>query len=184
MLANKAKCFETNKSMPDKPAWYDRLTEAERQLDALPSPWVDRQTLESILGVGRRRAQQILRPLVRHTIGKSGLAFKEDVVAYLKQLAAGDAASYERERRSRLAERIQNWRRAAREQPPVLVEAPEAIVNQQLEQLPDGVHLAPGRILIEGFATPEEAKQKLLALILAIGNDPDEFDRRIGGAPD
>jgi hypothetical protein len=165
--------------MPDKPVWYDRLTEAEAQIAALPSPWVDRKTLESVLGVGRRRAQQILQPLVRFTIGKNGLAIKEDVIAYLHQLAQGDAASFERQRRDRLAALIDTWHREAQEQPRVLVEAPDGIVNQEINSLPEGVRLAPGRILIEGFTTPDEAKQQLLALIMAIGNDPEEFDNRI-----
>jgi hypothetical protein len=169
--------------MPDKPVWYDRLPEAEAQLGALPSPWVDRATLESILGIGRRRAQQILQPLVRHTLGKNGLAPKEDVIAYLRQLAAGDPASYERKRRQRLAALLETWGQQARAQPQVLVEAPDSIVNQELDQLPDGVHLSPGRIRIEGFLTPDEAKQKLLALIMAMGNEPEEFDRRITVPP-
>lgn len=165
--------------MPDKPGWYNRLPQAEAQLAALPSPWVDRTTLEFILGVGRRRAQQILQPLVRHTIGKNGLAPKEDVIAYLRQLADGDPATYERKRRTRLAALIHTWYNQAREQPQVLVEASHDIVNQELDRLPAGVRLSPGRILIEGFQTPDEAKQKLLALIMAMGNDPEEFDRRI-----
>ena len=169
--------------MPDKPAWYDRLDEAEAQVRAVPSPWIDRRTLESILGIGRRRAQQILQPLVRHTIGKNGLALKEDVIAHFRQLAAGDTATYERQRRDRLTALIQTWHQRARDQPRVLVEAPDAIVNQELDALPEGVRLSPGRILIEGFATPGEAKRKLLALLMAIGNDPEEFDRRIAVPP-
>lgn len=165
--------------MPDKPVWYDRLQEAEAQLAALPSPWVDRATLESVLGIRRRRAQQILQPLVRHSIGKNGLALKEEVIAYLRQLAEGDTATYERQRRNRLASLIQTWYQQGREQPQVLVEAPDAVVNQELDSLPEGVRLSPGRILIESFTTPDEAKQKLLALIMAMGNDPEEFDRRI-----
>jgi hypothetical protein len=168
--------------MPDKPLWYDRLDDAQAQLTRLPSPWVDGVTLGAVLGVGRRRAQQILRPLVRQTIGRNGLALKEDVIRYLRKLSNGDTAAYERERRTRLAELIQTWNKQAREQPRVLVEAPDSIINQELDNLPEGVHLSPGRISVEGFTTPEEAKQKLLALILAMGNDQDEFDRRIATA--
>jgi hypothetical protein len=69
--------------------------------------------------------------------------------------------------------------REAKEKPRVLVEAPTLIVNQEFEALPPGVHLSPGRIVLDGFSTPEEAKQKLLALIMAMGNDPDGFDARI-----
>lgn len=165
--------------MPDKPMWYSRLDSAVEQLRCLPSPWVDRGVLESVLGVGRRRAQQILRPLVRRTIGKSGLGHRDEVIQYLQALAAGEPAHFERQRRQRLRSILDQLHRQSKEQPRVLVEAPAAVVNQELASLPPGVHLSPGRIVLEGFATPDEAKQKLLALIMAIGNDPDGFDSRI-----
>ena len=57
--------FETDSSMPDKPFWCGRLEEIAQELGGLPEPWVDRSILEQALGIGRRRAQQILAP-VRH----------------------------------------------------------------------------------------------------------------------
>ena len=54
-------------ALPDKPIWYYRLDEVIGQLENLTDPFVDRATLEFVLGVGRRRAQQILQPLVRRT---------------------------------------------------------------------------------------------------------------------
>lgn len=165
--------------MPDKPSWYTRLEAAIEQLEALPSPWVDRAALEFALGVGRRRAQQILRPLVRQIIGKNGLANREEVVRHLRDLAAGEPAYFEKRRRERLHSILRQFERQTRERPRVLVEAPSLVVNQELETLPPGVHLSPGRIVLDGFATPEEAKQKLLALIMAMGNDPDGFDARV-----
>ncbi len=165
--------------MPDKPIWYTRLEAAIQQLETLPSPWVDRATLEFILGVGRRRAQQILAPLVSRTIGKNGLADREAVIRHLRHLAVGEAAYFEKQRRQRLHSLLDQWQRQAKEQPRVLVEAPTAVVNQELETLPPGVHLSPGRIVLDNFSTPEEAKQKLLALIMAMSNDPDGFDARI-----
>lgn len=165
--------------MPDKPFWYDRLEPVIEHLEKLPDPFIDRATLESLLGIGRRRAQQILQPLVRRTLGKNGLAAKEDLIAHLRHLAAGDAAYFEMQRRQRLHTILGELHRAAREQPRVLVEAPTGVVNQELESLPPGVHLSPGRIQIDGFRTSDDAKQKLLALILAMGNDPDGFDARI-----
>ncbi len=165
--------------MPDKPFWYHRLDDVIAQLEQLPQPFVDRATLEFLLGIGRRRAQQILQPLVCQTIGKNGLAAKEDVIAHLRHLAVGDAAYFEKQRRRRLHAILDELHRQAKEEPRVLVEAPTLIVNQELESLPLGVHLSPGRIQIDGFRTSNEAKQKLLALILAMGNDPEGFDARI-----
>ena len=169
--------------MPDKPIWYTRLEAAIEQLEALPSPWVDRAAVEFALDVGRRRAQQILRPLVRRTVGKNGLANREDLVRHLRGLAAGQAVSFEVQRRDRLHSILDRLHREQKEQPRVLVEAPASVVNQSLDSLPSGVHLEPGRIVLDGFRTPEEAKQKLLALIMAMGNDLDGFDARITVAP-
>ncbi len=165
--------------MPARPIWYTRLDAVIEQLEQLPSPWVDRATLEWTLGVGRRRAQQILEPLVRRTIGRNGLADREEVIRHLRDLAAGEAVIFEKQRRERLHRILDQLHVEAREQPRVLVEAPAAVANQELDQLPPGVHLSPGRIVIENFLTPEEAKQKMLALIMAMANDPDGFDARI-----
>ena len=165
--------------MPDKPIWLARLETAIQQLELLPAPWVDRAALETALGIGRRRAQQILQPLVRHTIGRNGLADRGEVIRYLRQLAAGEAVYFEKQRRERLHAILGELQLQSKRQPRVLVEAPTAIVNQVLDSLPPGVHLSAGRIVLEGFSTPDEARQKLLALIMAMGNDPEGFDARI-----
>jgi hypothetical protein len=164
--------------MPDKPLWYGRLEEVIVELEALPSPLVDRATLELVLHVGQRRAQQILAPLVRQTIGSSGVAKREEVIEHLRRLAAGNPAYYERQRRKRLRSILEQIREAAR-QPQVLVEAPTSIKRQDFDTLPSGIELSPGRILITEFRTPEEALQKLLALAMAVGNDPLLFENKI-----
>jgi uncharacterized protein YbjQ (UPF0145 family) len=164
--------------MPDRPLWYTRLEAAIRELERLPYPWVDRQALETVLGIGRRRAQQILAPLVRHTIGKSGLAPRQDVIGHLRRLAAGEPAHYENRRRERFRAALERMYQEALERPRVLVEAPASITRQEFEDLPDGVRLGPGEISVR-FRDKEEALQRLLALAMAIGNDPDGFERRI-----
>ena len=165
--------------MPDKPTWYGRLDEVIAELGSLPWPWVDRETLQSLLRVGPRRAQQILRPCVTRQVGASGVAGREDLIAHLKRLAAGDDAYYERRRRQRLALVLDGLRQAALAQPKVLVEAPTKVLNQQLADLPDGVSISPGAISIT-FSSPNEALQRLLALAMAIGNDFNEFERMAG----
>jgi hypothetical protein len=47
-------------SMPARPAWISRINEICTELERLPRPFVDRSTLEALLQVGRRRAQQIV----------------------------------------------------------------------------------------------------------------------------
>jgi hypothetical protein len=164
--------------MPDKPTWIGRLNEICRELETLPSPWIDRQTLEDILGIGTRRTQQLMAPVVTQTIGRNGMADRNQLILHLRRVAAGDTTHYERQRRRKLGSILEELRRSWVEQPRVLVEAPTEVVNQEIAGLPNGIHLAPGRILLE-FQSKDEAFAQLLALVMAIGNDPDEFEARI-----
>ena len=75
-----------------------------------------------MLRVGHRRAQQILAPCVSLQIGANGLADRERFIAHLRQLAAGDSAAYERQRRQPLARTLDTLRSAW--QAWVAVEAP------------------------------------------------------------
>ncbi len=165
--------------MPDKPIWYGRLDEVIAELNALPWPWVDRETLQALLRVGRRRAQQILQPCVARQIGANGVADRAELIAHLQRLAAGDDAHYERRRRQRLAQVMEGLRKAALAQPKVLVEAPITVMEQRLADLPEGVSVSAGAISIT-FSSPGEALERLLALAMAIGNDFSEFERTVG----
>jgi hypothetical protein len=168
--------------LPDKPTWYGRLDQVLAELDNLPWPWVDRETLQVLLQIGPRRAQQILRPCVTRQVGANGVADRDALIAHLKRLAAGDDAHYERRRRQKLAQVLDGLRQAALAQPKVLVEAPTAVLNEQFASLPDGVTVSPGAISIT-FSSPNEALQRLLALAMAIGNDFHEFERIAAPVP-
>jgi hypothetical protein len=154
------------------------LEEIAEQLRERPEPWVDRATLQELLGVGARRAQQILAPCVDRQVGASGLAERETLIAHLRRLATGDAIHYERQRRTRLARTMAELYRER--SGAVLVAAPAAIVNQQLLDLPEGVSITPGRIAIT-FTGATEALRKLLALAMAIRNDELLFEQMATG---
>jgi hypothetical protein len=164
--------------MPDKPLWCGRLEQISRELGSLPDSWVDRAILERFLGIGRRRAQQILAPCVTRQIGRSGLARREAVLEHLRRLSAGEQQHYERRRQQRLAEYLDGLRQACLTQPRVLVEAPASVLSQKLEGLPAGVALASGQITLR-FQTVTEALEKLLALAMAIGNDRERFEEAV-----
>ena len=115
--------------MPDKPTWAGHLDEAARAFAALPDPWIDRSILESVLRIGPRRAQQILAPCVSRQIGSAGVAHRDAVLERLRQLASGDVRHYERRRQLRLAEYLEEERRAWLARPKVLVEAPVAVME-------------------------------------------------------
>lgn len=157
--------------------WLGHLDQIIADLTALPQPWVDRAAIEQLLGVGRRRAQQILAPCVSFQIGANGVADRDQFIAHLQRLAAGETANYEKLRRQRLARTLETLRESAKHRVPV--EAPTSIVNQALADLPAGIDLAPGQIIVR-FETTQQALEKLLALGMAIGNDFERFDQAVG----
>jgi hypothetical protein len=162
--------------VPAKPVWYSKLSEIRNELRCLPRPFVDRATVEQLLGIGRRRAQQILAPCISDRVGSSGLADRDLLIAHLERLAQGEEGHYESVRRRKFAAFLQQVHKERLEQPYVPVEAPTRIVNQALNDLPHGIYLEPGSIRVE-FEEPQQALEKLLALAMAIGNDLDRFER-------
>jgi hypothetical protein len=165
--------------MPDKPAWFGRLDEITAEIASLPRPWIDRQMIETILGVRRRRAQQILAGCGEQA-GASLVADKEQLIRHLQAMAAGkeSAAWYEQQRRRRFGRQLAGWKRDWAARPRVLVEAP-AGGAADLGALPEGVEVSRGEIRVR-FGTVTEGLEKLLALALAIGGDLEGFSRRAG----
>jgi hypothetical protein len=168
--------------VPAKPAWYSKINDVIRELQSLPRPFVDRATVEFLLGVGRRRAQQIMAPCITDHVGTNGLADRDRLITRLRRLAGGDDGYYEVQRRRQVASVIDRLRKERMERPQLFVEAPACIVNQKFENLPAGLRLEPGRITVE-FDNPQQALEKLLALAMAIGNDSDCFERQIVAGP-
>lgn len=172
--------------MPNQPLWLHRVARAIEELESNPDPWVDRRVVETLLGVGRRRAQQLLAPLARRRIGTSIVADRDQIIHHLKKVAAGEQAHYEERRRKQLWDRIQQLRRQWIEQPPVLVEISDTQIRQvemhDFHGLPEGIELAPGSITIR-FREADEALQKLMALAMAIGQNRQAFDERVALRP-
>jgi hypothetical protein len=164
--------------VPAKPLWYSRISEIIQTLEGLPHPFIDRATVESLLGVGRRRAQQILEPCITMRIGANGLTDRDILIAHLRGLAHSDTRHYEQRRRQKVAAKLAELEKERREQPRLLVQAPTQVLRQEFENLPSGVRLEPGRIIVE-FAQPQQALEKLLALAMAISNDFDRFERQV-----
>jgi hypothetical protein len=161
--------------VPAKPAWCSNVPNIIEKLRSSPRPLVDRATVEFLLGVGRRRAQQIMAPCIVEHIGTNGLADRDRLIDRLRQLAQGDDGYYEVQRRRKVAEVLDRLRRERIEQPQLLAEAPAQVINQEFHNLPAGVRLEPGRVTVE-FDEPREALEKLLALAMAISNDFERFE--------
>ena len=161
--------------MAAKPAWFGRLEIIVAELEALPCPSITRGTVEFLLRVGPRRAQQIIAPCVTEQIGTSLLADRRLLIGHLRALATGEAGQYECQRQRKVAESLDALRAAWLADSKVLVEAPISVVNQRFEDLPGGIELAPGRIVVS-FQDPAQALEKMLALAMAIGRNRERFE--------
>jgi|SRR5579859_1986308 len=173
--------------MPAKPLWFSRINEIISELQALPSRFVDRATIETVLGVGSRRAQQIMASSSAGRVGSSAVADKDWLIGHLLAMAGGndqeveEIGEAEKARRQKFARKLDQWRAERLRRPkPALVEIPiELFETAAFENLPPGVTIEPGHIHIQaGDGDPIEARKKLAALAIAMENDPDGFDRR------
>jgi hypothetical protein len=122
-----------------------------------------------------------MAPCIVDHVGTNGLADRDALISRLRSVAKGDDGFYEIERRRKVARVIDDLRQDRLRKPQLLVALPSTIVNQELENLPKGVRLEPGRIVVE-FAVPEQGLEKLLALAMAISNDLDYFERCVAAS--
>ena len=90
--------------MSVKPRWYSRLDEIISELEALPCSSITRGTLEFLLGVGPRRAQQLMAPCATEQVGTSIVADRDLLIAHLRCMANGEGAHYEAQRRRKLGQ--------------------------------------------------------------------------------
>ena len=124
--------------MPAQPAWFSHLDNILAALRASPRPTIDRQTLQNLLGVGRRRAQQILAPCVTERVGPNGLADRDRLISHLEQLARSEDGACEIQRRRRVAQPVARLRDERLAQPRLLVEAPTRLGEPGLRFPPPG----------------------------------------------
>jgi hypothetical protein len=162
--------------MPAKPRWFCDVDRICAKVRALPGPLLERAHIEHLLGVSRRRAQQILEQCTTDQVGSSYVTTPEALTAWLRERASGEAHEHEHRRRHKVATVLAGLHRDWTRQQRLLVEAPVAIVLQRVEGLPEGVTLRPGEVNVR-FSTAEEGLGKLLALAMAISNDLEAFER-------
>jgi hypothetical protein len=159
--------------MPARPAYFHRLADAIAVLEKLPSAWIDRQTLQQILGVSKTVAWRILRRCgVSERPGNTLICERRQLLAALESLRTGQECAGELQRRQRLEERLTQLVTAARSQHIRVVPNSRALelLSTRFAQLPPGVELSPARLTIEFYGT-EDFLEKFGAVVFALQND-------------
>lgn len=167
--------------MPAKAQWLLRVPEILSELAGLDVPVVDRAVCERLFRLRRRRAIEVIRFFGGYQAGRTFLIDRPKLVAQLEQIRDSPDFKMEWQRKERLAERLEALRRlqvGARVAIPVEAE----VLSQRLPDLPAGVRLGAGELLVQ-FETAEELLSKLFALAQAIANDYEAFENKAGERP-
>jgi hypothetical protein len=159
--------------MPAQPAYFHRLSEALEVFRASSLDWVDRRTLQEVLGVSKTVAWRILRQCGgKQGPGNTLVCPRRDLIVALERLQQTGAYQHEIRRRDRLESQLGALLSVARSRH--IEVAPEdqgiALINSRFENLPTGIELTPGRLLIE-FAGIEDFLQKVGRVVFTLQND-------------
>ncbi|MCC6538388.1 MAG: hypothetical protein IT162_12605 [Bryobacterales bacterium] len=159
--------------MPAQPSWIHRLDAIRAAVAECRSPVLDRAALETLFGVGRRRAIELLHQLGGYQAGKTFLIERTELLRQLEEWAGSAGVRRETGRRRRVAEELERARLQQRGRGVAIAPTPGSGAAG-LRQLP-GVTWAPGELRIR-FSGSEELLSRLLGLTLAVQGDLDEFE--------
>lgn len=161
--------------MPAKPAYFHRIGDAIAALDQVGSAWIDRRTVEEVLGVSKTVAWRIMRRCgAGEGPGNTLVCSKEGLVSALLEIEATGECEREIRRRDRVAEYLERLAEAGRTRRIRVAENSRAhgLIDSRFRKLPAGVELTPRRLTVD-YANPEEFLERIGALIFALQNDFD-----------
>jgi hypothetical protein len=169
--------------MPARPAYFHKLPEAITVLEKTASIWIDRRTLQEILGVSKTIAWRLLQKCgAVPGPGNTLVCERLQLLSALESLRIGERCARELYRRERLEERLTQLVTAARSRNVRVVPDSRAIelASTRFGRLPAGVELSPGRLTVE-FDGIEQFLEKLGAVVFALQNDFEAVSRSIEG---
>jgi len=158
--------------MPAKPAWLLHIPDIVAELEVLSVPVVDRAIVESLFGLRRRRAIELLHRFGGYQTGRTFLIDRRLLIEHLQHLGEGEEFESESRRKQRLGEAVDELRRgqaAAGVRIPVRSEC-----ARRLSDLPVGVVLEAGHLGVD-FSGAEDLLAKLYELSQAAAQDFDRF---------
>jgi hypothetical protein len=158
--------------MPAKPTWLLHIPTIIQQLQALDAPVVDRRICERLFGVRRRRAITLMQQFGGYKSGNTALVDRIAMISKLADIEQTAEYSYESTRKQKLSDKLDQLHRC---KAATKIRLPVSVMAQHnmLTDLPPGITLSPGKLVIE-FTAPEELFAKLYELAQAATND---FDR-------
>src|SRR5271165_7178865 len=137
--------------MPHKPRWHADLTKIRAAVAALPSPFLDRPTIEKLFGLRRRGANYLMTDLAGYRIGPAAVVSREALLAKLDEVGGERATRGQTLRKARVVEALDELRGQSR---PRRTASPPP--RRPGSALPEGARIsAPGELTLL-FSTPED----------------------------
>ena len=165
--------------MPAKPLWLLRLPQIIEALESIVAPVVDRESVERLFGVSRRRAIQLLHRFGGYQAGKTFLVDRQDLVAQLRAIRDSEVFSREAKRRERVVRELDEISRLQKARAVKIKVARDEAAKAR--GLPQGVRVEPGRLVVE-FEGLEELLTRLFKLSQSALQDFAVFEQAIVGA--
>lgn len=159
--------------MPAKPSWFSRLPGILETLRATEDlPYLEREAIERLFGVRRRRAHQLMAAFGGVQVGKTYLVDRRQLLMGLERIAAGDPFLWESRRKAKLAKVLEEAHQQVEGRKVRIPAAPAPA-----SRWPAGVTLHQGELRVE-FASAGQLIERLFALSQAILANYEEFERR------
>jgi hypothetical protein len=152
------------------------LNEIETAVRHLKVPVLDRECVESVFGIRRRRAHALMQHCGGYQAGRTWLVERSTLLQYLRQQRRDPAFAWEGQRRRQLAESLAQAKRLAQAQA-VLIPVAETPASPP-GLLPAGCLWEGGRLSIE-FGSAEELLTRLYELSCNIAGDYESFARLV-----
>jgi hypothetical protein len=157
--------------MPAKASWITHIPEMIDTICALTVPVLDRAGFERLFKVRRRRAISLMKYFGGYRAGSSILVDRMALVKRLERMQQEPATGYEVHRKRQLAEHLA-LARQTRLGMKIKIPVPEDARDREFQDLPDGIEIAPGRVVFT-FKSAEQLFSNLYEFSQAAANDYD-----------
>ena len=165
--------------MPSKPSWLLHIPEIRSMLAEVTLPVIDRAVIQSVFGLGRRQAIELLNRVGGYQAGRTFLVERVRLIEELDKIAASGEYLQEEARHEKLTAALAKFQHTRRAQEVRIDVSPE-IFDTHMSMLPNAVHLEPGKLEVE-FSGCEDLLTKLFTLAQAAANDYEGFQKASDG---
>jgi hypothetical protein len=163
--------------LPSQPAWFVRLDEILEILQASPLSHLDRQAVETLFGVGQRRARQLMAGLPCLQVGNAVAVCRLALINRLQNTARSDRFQWEISRRTRMAASLDSLQKETAARRFQISVAPDSW-DRLVPELSPSIEFRPGELLVR-FANAEDLAAKLFELSQAMANDWHAFQEAL-----